>query len=112
MSEIQGLDDFERNVLLAEKEGVTHVAIDRHLARRLLDALKPAKTPLAVGDPVEVISRDSAYWGRTGTLVNIEPHAEKYPYSVAFKTHIGTGSLAFTAPIAYYAEADLKKVEL
>jgi hypothetical protein len=110
MTEIQGLDDFERNVLLAEKEGVTHVAIDRYTARRLLDALTGPKEVLAVGDTVEVTATDSAYQGRQGTIVNIETLADKYPYSVAFKTHFGTGSLAFASPIAYYAEADLKKV--
>lgn len=110
---ITGLKEFERQVSVAEREGVTHVALDRFTARRLLDALKASgerSDELAIGDEVEVTAEhlDSAggsLIGRKGTLMNIEPHADKYPYSVEFRIFAGLGS-----QIMYFGRNELKKV--
>lgn len=108
---IIGLKEFERQVSVAEREGVTHVALDRYTARRLLDALKASgehSDELAIGDEVEVTAEhtgSTGLIGRKGLLVNIEPLADKYPYSVEFRTFAGLGS-----QIMYFSRQELKKV--
>lgn len=110
---ITGLKEFERQVSVAEREGVTHVALDRYTARRLLDALKASgehSDELVIGDEVEVTAEHLAsaggpLIGRKGTLVNIERFADKYPYSVEFRLLAGLGS-----QIMYFGRQELKKV--
>lgn len=113
MESIEGLKEFERQVAVAEREGVTHVALDRFTARRLLDALKASGAyteELIIGDEVEVVAEHVASAGGSligdrGTLVNIEPLADKYPYSVEFRLFAGLGS-----QIKYFSRGELKKV--
>jgi hypothetical protein len=111
---IEGLAEFDRQVGVAEDESLTHVAIDRTLARALLDALKASQEPvetLVLGDYVEVVAEHTQTYGgsvlgRKGTLINIEPRADNYPYSVEFRLLAGLGS-----QIMYFSRTELKKVE-
>lgn len=110
---IEGFKEFERQVAVAEREGVTHVALDRFMARRLLEAVKGLEgfvEPLVIGDQVEVVAEHVETHGRSligdrGTLVNIETFADNYPYSVEFRLLSGLGS-----QIKYFARTELKKV--
>lgn len=114
MESIEGFKEFERQVAVAEREGVTHVALDRFTARRLVEAVKGLEgfmEVLVIGDEVEVVAEHVASAGESligdrGTLVNIEPHAQNYPYSVEFRLMAGLGS-----QIKYFARGELKKVK-
>jgi hypothetical protein len=113
MESIQGFKEFERQVDVAEREGVTHVALDRFTARRLIQAVKGLEDfmeALVVGDEVEVVAEHVETHGRSligdrGILVRIEPHADNYPYSVEFRIMAGLGS-----QIKYFSRTELKKV--
>jgi hypothetical protein len=113
ITQITGLKEFERQVAVAEREGVTHVALDRFAARQILDALKASvlvMEELVVGDEVEVVAehvetRGHSLIGGRGTLINIEPLAHNYPYSVEFRLLAGLGS-----QVKYFARGELKKV--
>lgn len=111
---IEGLDELKKNLLIAEREGQTFMAVDRFTLRALYEAVKDLgefAEPLAIGDEVEVVAEHVETQGRPligdrGTLVNIEPHAENYPYSVEFRLFAGMGS-----QIKYFARTELKKVD-
>lgn len=110
---IDGLNDFEKALIIAEREGLTFIAVDRFTARVLLDSVKASgafEEQLAIGDEVEVVAEHvqsvgGSLIGDRGTLVNIEPLAEKYPYSVEFRAFAGLGK-----QIKYFARTELKKV--
>lgn len=114
MINLEGFKEFERQVDVAEREGVTHVALDRFTARRLIDAVKGLEDfmeALVVGDEVEVVAEHVETYGQSligdrGTLVNIEPLADNYPYSVEFRLAAGLGT-----QIKYFSRTELKKVE-
>jgi len=110
---IEGLDEFEKNLLIAEREGQTFMVVDRFTARALLELAKASgafEEPLALADYVEVIAEHvethgESLIGNRGTLVNIEPLAETYPYSVEFRMFAGLGT-----QVKYFARTELKKV--
>lgn len=66
-----------------------------------LEAAVPAKPKL--GDLVE-ITLPGSYKGLKGKIVNVEPLARRYPYSVEFKAPYGNG-----LTIAYFSEGDIRK---
>lgn len=113
MTKLEGFKEFERQVSVAEREGVTHVALDRFTARRLVEAVKGLEDfmeALVVGDEVEVVAEHintagGSVLGHKGVLVNIEPLADNYPYSVQFRLAAGLGT-----QIKYFARGELKKV--
>lgn len=110
---MEGLNEFEKNLLIAEKEGQTFLVVDRFTARAVLDAVKGLEgflEPLAIGDEVEVVAEHvetygGSVLGKQGRLMNIEPLARDYPYSVEFRMLAGLGS-----QINYFARTELKKV--
>lgn len=86
---------------------VTHIALSVEDAAGLLNLIDQVEE-LSVGDEVEVTAEHVSSWGGSllgdrGVLINIEPLADKYPYSVSFQHVAGLAT--------YFARGELKKVE-
>ena len=62
------------------------------------------KSTVKIGDTVEITSRGQ-FVGMSGKVINIEPFAPTYPYSVEFVNSEGQ-----RLAIAYFSRGDLKKV--
>lgn len=94
-------------LLLEDAAGILHY-LDELEAK--VSAQSESDEPLVIGDTVEVIAEHVESWGGSllgdrGTLVNIEPLADKYPYSVEFPYMAGPGK-----KIKYFARTELRKI--
>jgi len=112
-------DDLPVGVIISQSEKGNYVVLESSVmkGRTLMyfdDEIEPfaavVEADLAIGDEVEVVAEHMESHGRSligdrGTLINIEPHADTFPYSVAFRMFAGLGS-----QVRYFARTELKKV--
>jgi hypothetical protein len=83
------------------------VTISAQTAAEVLDYIQELESQipekLKLGDTVEVTTPGS-YKGLKGTIINVEPLARRFPYSVEIKAPYGQGKT-----IVYFSQSDIRK---
>jgi hypothetical protein len=111
---VSALETFRKAVEHAEREGII-VTLSRQTARAILDEIDgvdkvmTTAPALKLGDTVKVIQTHSRWHNRVGTIMNIEPHAREYPYSVDFSRD-ATDPRGWRTEVAYFSQSQLEKV--
>lgn len=111
---MSALENFRKAVEHAEREGIV-VTLSRFTARAILDEIDKVDAEVTtapainIGDTVKITQINSKWHGRVGTVMNIEPHARDYPYSVDFSRE-ATASVGWRTEIAYFGRSQIEKV--